>query len=59
MQDLGKHAHIVKLIASVDLPSGAVIVLEHCTNGDLLSYLRKLGVFAKKGVFSVRFVFCT
>ncbi|XP_065844331.1 uncharacterized protein [Oscarella lobularis] len=41
MKRIGKHPHIVSLLGCITTSKPFCLIVEYCTNGDLLNYLRK------------------
>lgn len=53
LDSLGMHEHVVQKLRVLNLELGPAIALEYCSNGDLLSFLRRSLASPKKEVYSV------
>lgn len=53
MYSLDSNSHILKIVGHSFIRGNPVLVMEHCTNGDLLSFIRANLSDYKKAVHSV------
>jgi len=41
MKSLGYHAHIVSLLGCISNPNDPMLIVEYCSHGDMLQFLRR------------------
>ena len=41
MKNIGQHPHIVNFVGCITISTPFCLIVEYCTNGDLLNYLKK------------------